>query len=195
MALSLNSIISLLQQEFGLKLQAQAPTATFQFDALLRSSVDPMPLFVLEDFSNADEKAVKERCRKLESFIWNLYRAGNVNTVTAIFVTGERTASDLVAVSKRLSSIGRMFFIKRSSSREDLLKYLRPLIPPRLSDIETDNQELATVIGRSGDIMEEIAKTPVIGTWIRENRSTEELRDKVCNEFERLMKDLQNAIK
>lgn len=196
MAVSSNSIGTLLQQEFGLIVQEQASTAAFQFDALLRSSTDPMPVFIIEDMSTADSKAVKEKCRKLESFIWNLYRAGNVNTVTAIFITSERTAAEeLVAISKRLSGTGRLFFVNRNSTRDDLLHILRPLVPPKLSEIETTNQELATVIKKSAQLIAEMTHTPVVGDWVGERLSAEQLKDKAIHEFERLMKEFQNAIK
>jgi len=195
MSLSVNSVVSLLQQEFQLELLEQQPQQAIQFDAVLRSREDPMPLFVFEDISRSSDRSVKEKCRKLESFIWNLYRAGKVNTVTAIFLIGDIGRDELIALSKRLSGIGRLFFVRASLTRDETIKLLRPLIPPKLARVATNNEQLAAVAARSEDVMADVTNASVIAQWVRDRVTPEDLKNNVSSEFDRLLRDLQNAIK
>jgi hypothetical protein len=195
MSLSVNSVVNLLQQEFGLEILERQPQQAIQFDAVLRSREDPMPLFVLEDISRSTDKAVTEKCRKLESFIWNLYRAGKVNTVTAIFLIGDINRNELIALSKRLSGIGRLFFVSLSLTRDETIQLLRPIIPPKLARAATNNEQLAAVAARSENVMADVTNTSLIAQWVRGRVTAEDLKNNVNSEFDRLLRDLQNAIK
>jgi hypothetical protein len=173
------------QKEFG---------DSFSFDAVLIGD-DPQTIIIIEEIVKADQKSVKEKTRKIESFMWFLYSQKKHNLVTLILLFEEQPTEGTISELRRsVTGLSRLFIVSRRMSLAEVKGELYPLGAPKWIS-SRDNQGAVRVLEQLAVVLGDVDSGDVFKHMVSQSRSSEELKNNISDAFQQLLNEATDALR